>query len=307
MTTKSKSEQMGGMSVFNAARKMGVKFSKEVSPEEKYVQTNGMRFHYLDWGNHGKPKMLLLHGGAQSAHMWDFFCLSMSTDYHIVAPDQRGHGDSEWSMDGSYSPRHHAEDMNALTDAIGFDKFIIAGLSMGGRNSYGFAARYPSKVRAMVITDVGPDLQAEGRKRIAEFMEGTIEFESYEWLVERVVKYNNNLRSVDQVRGSLINNLKQLPDGRWTWKHDRRRGVRRDAGSEFTDNAWEEVAAVQCPTLIVRGADSDIFSMTTAKKMQGVMKNSSIVEVPKAGHLVPGDNPVGYEKVFRTFLKSLKM
>jgi pimeloyl-ACP methyl ester carboxylesterase len=105
-----------------------------------------------------------------------------------------------------------------------------------------------------------------------------------------------------QVRGSLINNLKQLPDGRWTWKHDRRRGIRRDRGGEMDEAAWAALERVEAPTLLVRGAESNILSEATAARMRTVLRDSRFVEVPNAGHLVPSDNPVAFEQAVRAFL-----
>jgi pimeloyl-ACP methyl ester carboxylesterase len=289
------------MHVFDAARAAGVTFTAEVLPEDKFVRANGMRLHYLDWGNHDQPKMLLLHGGAQSAHSWDFFALAMRDHFHIVALDQRGHGDSDWSEAGDYDTAFHVADIQAFTEALGFDTFILIGLSMGGRNAYSFAAMSPAKVQRLVVVDVGPDVQAEGRRHIREFLEGTETFESFDWLVERVQRFNPR-RPEAQIRGSLLNNLKQLEDGRWTWKHDRRRGIRRDSGGELTAAAWADLARIQAPTLIVRGAESNMLSLETATRMHRTLKNSQLVEVPHAGHLVQGDNPVGFERVVRAFL-----
>ncbi len=298
MTT---AEALGGMHLFDAARAAGITFTAEVRPEDRYVQANGMRLHYLDWGNSAKPKMLLLHGGAQSAHSWDFFALAMRDHFHIVALDQRGHGDSAWSEAGDYDTSFHVADVSAFSEAIGYDNFVLVGLSMGGRNAYSLAAGYPEKVHRMVIIDVGPDIQQEGRRHIREFLEGTETFESFDWLVERVRRYNPR-RSETQIRGSLLNNIKQMEDGRWTWKHDRRRGIRRDRGGEMSQAAWQDLAKVQAPTLIVRGAESNMLSVQTANKMQATITDSQLVEVPKAGHLVQGDNPVGFEAVVREFL-----
>lgn len=294
-------QSLGGMTLFDAARAAGISFSEEVLPEDKFVEANGMQLHYLDWGNADKPKMLLLHGGAQSAHSWDFFCLSLRTDFHIVAVDQRGHGDSDWSDAGEYDTKFHVADLNSFSDAIGYDSFILIGLSMGGRNAYSFAAKYPEKVDRLIIIDVGPDIQAEGRRHIQEFLEGTETFESFDWLVERVKRFNPR-RPEKQIRGSLINNLKQMEDGRWTWKHDRRGGIRRDRGGEMNEAAWQDLANVQASTLVVRGAESNILSLQTATKMSRTIAQSRLVEVPKAGHLVQGDNPVEFEQVVRDFL-----
>ncbi|ETX02938.1 MAG: hypothetical protein ETSY1_01885 [Candidatus Entotheonella factor] len=299
MTT---AESVGGMNLFDAARAAGISFTSETVPEDKYVEANGMRLHYLDWGNLDKPKMLLLHGGAQGAHSWDFFSLAMRDHLHIVALDQRGHGDSDWSEAGDYDTPFHVADIHAFTDAIGYDKFILMGLSMGGRNAYSFAAEHPEKIDRLIVVDVGPDVKAEGQAYIREFLEGTETFESFDWLVERVKRFNPR-RPENQIRGSLINNLKQLEDGTWTWKHDRRRGIRRDRGGEMNEAAWAALAAVQAPTLVVRGAESYILSEQTANKMLATVAHSQLAEVPNAGHLVQGDNPVGFEKVVREFLE----
>lgn len=294
-------ETLGGMNVFDAARAAGITFSAEVGPEDKYVEANGLRLHYLDWGNPAKPKMLLLHGGAQSAHSWDFFSLAMRDHFHIIALDQRGHGDSDWSEVGDYDTAFHVADIQAVTDAIGYDCFILMGLSMGGRNAYSFAATYAAKVQRLIVVDVGPDLQSEGRRHIREFLEGTETFESFDWLVERVRRFNPR-RPEAQIRGSLLNNLKQMEDGRWTWKHDRRRGIRRDRGGEMNEAAWADLARINVPTLVVRGAESNMLSVQTAMKMQQTLADGRFVEVPHAGHLVQGDNPVAFEQVVRDFL-----
>ena len=294
-------EAMGGMDLFTAARAAGVTFSQDVTPEDHFVVANGMRLHYLDWGNPDKPAMLLLHGGAQSAHSWDFFSLALRDHFHIIAVDQRGHGDSEWSENGDYDTAFHVADLDAFTGAIGFDGFVLVGLSMGGRNAYGFAAAHPAKIDRLVIVDVGPDVAAEGRAYIQEFLEGTETFDSFDWLVERVHQYNPR-RPVNQIRGSLLNNLKQLDDGLWTWKHDRRRGIRRDRGMEMNEEAWQDLAAVAAPTLLVRGAESYILSEQTAAKMRGTLANCSFAEVEGAGHLVPSDRPVAFEAAVRAYL-----
>lgn len=298
---KTLQEELGGTSLFEAARALGVRFQKEALPEDKFVTVGGMGLHYLDWGVEGKPQVLLLHGGAQTAHSWDFFSMATRDDYHVVAMDQRGHGDSAWSEEGDYSIEAHCRDIDGLTDAIGFQRFYLIGLSMGGRNAYGFAARNPGKVRALVIVDVGPEIQQGGRKRIQEFLKDAETFDSLEWLVERVRRYSP-WRSEAQIRGSLAHNLKRTLDGRWTWKYDRRRWGQPRGTPEGPEDPWEDVRALRCPTLIVRGANSDIFSPETARKMLDAIPQSQLVTVSRAGHLVQGDNPLEFEQAVRGFL-----
>ena len=92
-----------GLSLHEAARRMGVLFVEENEPEDRFVDANGLRFHYLEWGDPSNPTVLMLHGVSQQAHSWDFISLPLSPDYHVIALDQRGHGDSDWAADGDYT------------------------------------------------------------------------------------------------------------------------------------------------------------------------------------------------------------
>src|SRR3954452_13087515 len=92
-------------------------------PDEHHVILREMRFHYLDWGTSGRPPIVFLHGGGQTAHTWDFVCLALRAGHHCVALDQRGHGDSEWSPTLDYGPDAHAGDVAAFVDYLGLDRF----------------------------------------------------------------------------------------------------------------------------------------------------------------------------------------
>ncbi len=291
----------GGHSLFEAARAMGIHFAEEFQAGDKFVKANGLKLHYLDWGNDKLPPMLLLHGGAQTAHSWDFFGLSMRDSYHVVALAQRGHGDSDWSPDRNYSLDAYIADIKAVTESIGFNKFTLVGLSLGGRNSFTFAARYPEKVKELVIVDVGPDVEAQGVRHVLDFTRSVDTFDSFEAMVQHVHSYNVR-RPLDQIRGSILHNVKSLPDGRWTWKYDRNRGQQSTHRVEQTARAWELIKNIQCPTLIVRGGESDVLAPATVDKMCASIPNSRSVVVPRAGHLVQGDNPVDFEKAVRAFL-----
>jgi len=103
----------------------------------------------------------------------------------------------------------------------------------------------------------------------------------------------------------LSHNLKQLPSGKWTWKFDQKRlgaGGRSGAGPE---GLWEDVRKIRCPTLIVRGGESDILAPEAAERMRAVIPNSRVTVVPGAGHSVMGDNPPGFAAAVREFLHTL--
>ena len=265
------------------------------------IALRGLRFHYHDWGSEGKPPFVCLHGGAQTAHSWDDFALVVRGDYHVYALDQRGHGDSNWASDGDYSRQTQSEDVAAFVSALGLSPFILAGLSMGGINAITYTARYPERVRALIIVDVGPEIEVRGRENIQSFIAGIEELDSFEAFVERAHRFNPR-RSLENLRQRLSHNLKQLPNGKWTWKFDQKRlgaGARSGIGPE---GLWEDVRKIRCPTLIVRGGESDILAPEAAERLRAAIPNSRVTVVPSAGHSVMGDNPAGFATAVQEFL-----
>ncbi len=290
-----------GLSLFEAARAMGVSFSQEVVPQGKYVIANGLKFHYLDWGTEGKQPILFLHGALQQGHSWDFVALPLCIDYHVLALDARGHGESQWASDSDYSLEAHQRDLDGFVEALGLEQFILVGHSMGGRNGYVFTARHPEKVKALVIVDTGPQMRSQGETRIRQFRELPDELDSYQEFATRVQEYTG--RSREQVLGALKHSIRQRPDGKWTWKYDRllrTPGFR--PGSWPPERLWECLTNIHCPTLIIRGSQSDIFAPEVMERMLQVMPQSTSAVVPRAGHLVAGDNPAGFMKALRPLL-----
>ena len=268
------------------------------------LSLRGLNFHYLDWGTAGKPPFVLLHGGAQTAHSWDDFAPVVRADYHVYALDQRGHGDSDWAADGDYTRHTQAEDVAAFVAERGIAPHLLAGLSMGGINAITYTARYPERVRALIIVDVGPEIEQQGQENIQGFV-GIDALDSFEAFVERAHRFNPR-RSLDNLRQRLSHNLKQLPNGQWTWKFDQtRRGSGSLRSSLKPEELWQDVSTIRCPTLIVRGGESDILSPAAATRLQAAIPDSRLSVVPGAGHSVMGDNPDGFAAAVQAFLQSL--
>ena len=282
-----------GLSLYEAARQIGVPFTQENQPTDKDIRVNGMNFHYLEWGNAANPKILMLHGNAQQAHSWDFISLALSGSYHIFALDQRGHGDSDWAPDGDYSLEAQVGDLDGFVKAQGLNRFVLMGHSMGGRNSYVWASRNSEILRGLVIVDTGPDTQRRGQDRIKTFKELPDELDSFEEFAQRIQEYTG--RSLEQVRGALKYSIRQRQDGKWTWKYDKvmREPNRRESGWE-PQQLWECVSRINCPTLVMRGARSDLFDEETMQKMQAAIGDCETVTIARAGHLVQGDNPADF-------------
>lgn len=291
-----------GLTLHEAARQKGVPFTQENEPVDKHVQVHGMNFHYLEWGNPSNPTILMLHGGSQQAHSWDFVSLPLSEHYHIIVLDQRGHGDSDWAPDGDYSIEAHQGDIDGFVSELGLQDFHLIGHSMGGRNSYVWTSRHPSTPRSLVIVDTGPEAQSRGRNRIQSFRELPDELDSFDEFAQRVQEYTGRTR--EQVLGALKYSIRRRSDGKWSWKYDK---VLRTPGNHTPqwapEQLWAAVGKITCPTLVVRGGDSDIFADDTMRKMQQVIPNCSTVTVPRAGHLVAGDNPADFLTAVRDFLQ----
>ena len=264
----------------------------QVKPQDKTVTANGLKLHYLDWGTAGKPYMVLLHGLRGHAHSWDDVSAAMYQDFHVLALDQRGRGDSDWAPGGDYSTESFVDDLAAFSHAVGLDSFVLVGHSMGGRIGMAFAARYPEKVQRLVIVDVGPDIDPKGAERITrEIREVPEEFDSFDAVLDYMNK-SNRFASDSVLRRRLQYATKELPNGKLGWRYDLAvRDQRRYGTAPPPPDLWPSLRQITCPTLIVRGADTDTLGAEVAHRMDQELPHGKLVEVPRAGHMVFEDNP----------------
>jgi pimeloyl-ACP methyl ester carboxylesterase len=291
----------------------GVDAPEVVLPEERDLVLGGLRLHCLDWARSpgrpsgaGAPPLLFLHGGCLTAHTWDLVCLALRNEFRCLALDQRGHGDSEWSPTLDYAPEAHVRDVEALVVHLGLERPVLVGQSMGGMNALAYAARPSAGLAGLVLVDVGPEVRWAGAARIADFAQGPAELDSVEDFVERARAFNPT-RDPRLLRRSLLHNLRRLPDGRWTWKYDRRAisPERFAAMRGRLENMREHVRRVWCPTLVVRGADSDVFGARDAERLAAALPDGRVATVADAGHTVQGDNPRALAQLVREFARGL--
>jgi pimeloyl-ACP methyl ester carboxylesterase len=274
-----------------------------VQPKDKTVNVNGINLHYLDWGNEGKPRVLLLHGLRGHCHSWDDVSAEFCRDYHVLALDQRGRGESDWAPGGDYSSQSFVADLEGFCQALGLDSFILVGHSMGGRNGMAFAGRNAEKLQKFVIVDIGPDLDPKGSGRITqELIDVPEEFDSFEDVVTYQNK-QNRFCSEPVLRRRLTYATKELPNGKVGWRYDLqiREQRRNNTGSPQPD-LWVELPKIKCPVLIIRGSETDTLGLETAKKMLTVLPNGQLVHVDRAAHMVFEDNPDGFIQELRKFL-----
>lgn len=263
-----------------------------VLADEGRIAGNGLQLNYLDWGTAGLPPVLFLHGRSLTAHTWDLVCLALRTQYHCRALDLRGHGNSEWSSSGDYSLDAHRSDLESVVDELGLDHFILVGMSLGGATSLTYAGRNAHRLAALVLVDTGPETRVLGGQRLNDFVTGPREHDSIEDFVERAMAFNP-LRRSDLLRRSLRHNLRQTPSGKWAWKYDHRiNGPQTDEARERRRTMlWDAVPRVSCPTLVVRGSNSDIFHDEDAEKLAAALPRGSWIRIEGAGHTVQGDQP----------------
>ena len=264
----------------------------ETAVRDRDITVNGLRLHYREWGNSSAPALVLLHGFTGHAASWDTFAEAMGGRFHVFALDQRGHGDSEWASD--YAPERRVEDLESFVEQLGLAPFALLGLSMGGVCAYGYAAKHPETLTKLVIVDISPVVETAGSQRIGAGVAANDVFDSVDEAVTQA-RAGNPRAPDDALRYRVTHNLKQLPDGKWTFKYDvaLRRGGR-PAQRPDPETVWPTLAAITCPTLFVRGAESDLTSRASAERMAATLPNCTVVEVPNAGHSVPLDNPPGF-------------
>lgn len=272
-------------------------------PKSLSLCVNGLNLHYLDWGSPDAPPALLLHGLRGHAHSWDDVSSALSSDYRVIALDQRGRGETDWAPDGDYGTGAFAADIAGFVEALKLDPVLLIGHSMGGRNGIMYASRNPQRVKAFVIADVGPEVQAEGTARIRkELLDSPEEYESFEAALAQT-KLENPLAPEAVLRRRIEYQTKPTPSGGVRWRYD---PVIRDQARSNTrpppPNFWPMWEAIACPILIVRGSETDILSPAVVERMLQSNRRASVVEVPRARHMVYEDNPGDFIRAVQRWL-----
>ncbi len=268
-------------------------------PEDKFIRINHLSLHYLDWDRLDAVPMILLHGLCGNAHYWDFFALNMRNDYHVLALDQRGHGDSGWAE--SYGPRDYALDLDDFVAKLGLQQMVLVGHSIGGINAVIYAARHPDQVTKLVIIDIGPEIRAAGAERILRQWDSVPEaFGSMEEAI-RYLKQAEPRYSDDFVQNQIKHALRQNEQGKLKFKYDRALHRTELRSPEWL---WEYLEQVICPTLVMHGMESDMLLPGTAKRVGDTLAFGQVVDIDGASHSVPGDNPEAFELAVRKFLRT---
>ena len=281
-------------------------YGLEVSstPQVRRISTelsDGRTISALKWGG-GEPRLVLVHGSGQNAHTWDTVALALNVP--LIAVDLPGHGHSSWRDDTTYSPQGMAEDLAVVIQQHAANAVAIVGMSLGGLTCLALASAHPNLVPHLVLVDITPGVTSKKAKAVLDFINGPQSFASFDELFART-KEHNPTRSESSLRRGILHNAKQIEDGSWQWRYDRR-GQTETAGSAPGHEAprspmWDMISAWNKPLLMVRGGISPVVDDEDIAELRKRCAQVEVVVVDGAGHSVQGDRPVELANVLRRF------
>jgi pimeloyl-ACP methyl ester carboxylesterase len=265
-----------------------------------FVEANGLKLHYLDYGTEGRPPVLFVHGGAAHAHWFDFVAPRFTPDFHMRSLDLRGHGDSAWADPPVYSFALYASDLAAVVEALDLRDFALVGHSMGGMVSLLYAATYPGRVAKLVVVDsrMLMPLNRVGAMREA----GTRSAKTYASQAELISRYRleppgTHTPAPEIIHHMAVHSGREKPDGTWQHKFDRNLF----AQFERVDGIplWEKI---RIPALLMKGERSNRLGPEVLAMVKARAPQVELIEVPDADHHIMLDNPGGFLTAVRGFL-----
>jgi esterase len=266
-------------------------------PLDRFITVDSLRIHYLDWGNESKPPLIMLHGIGRDAHSFDHIVPRFSRDYHVIAMDLRGHGDSAWHPEGAYLVEDLVKDLKGLVEQRSLRDLVLLGNSTGGRVVQMYAGLHPERVRALIVEDVGPERPQD----IAAGFARRVEQEANGWSSEAelitFLKAQSPTVADDIIRAHARSATKVRDDGRLVWKRDPNL-VKGFVPTEL----WLAVRQIRSPTLYILGGKSTIVSAATQEQLKATIPGCEIVVMPGLGHYPHLEAPAAYVDIIVEFL-----
>lgn len=270
-----------------------------IGPTSSYFYSQRLKLHYVDWGNANAPMAILVHGGRDHCRSWDWVALDLRRYFHVIAPDLRGHGDSDWSIGGGYAMVDHVLDLHQLINAVSTEPIVLVGHSLGAGVALQHTGVFPDQVKAVVaIEGLGPPSAMLHETPAHERMEHWIgdmrdlaqrkprEYPNIEEAVERMRVVNSHL-SLEQARHLTIHGVRRNENGTYSWKFDNY--TRAHSPYLFNlDDATEIWRRIRCPTLLVRGDESWAGDWERDGRLEA-FRTAELVTIRNAGHWVHHD------------------
>jgi pimeloyl-ACP methyl ester carboxylesterase len=266
-------------------------------PAARFYESQGLQLHYADWGNEAAPPLILIHGGLDHCRNWDAVAKELQPHFRIVAPDLRGHGDSEWAKGSSYSLSDNVHDLTRLMRVLNVQDAAIVGHSMGGMIALAYAGTYPDRVSRLAVLD-GAFLSGSQPAPIAERMSRWIDqlerisehepsaFKTIEEAAQRLSVRNRRLTPALALHLAR-HGVRQDADGLYRWKFDhyqRARAPYRLTPEDYAD-LWSRIT---CPTLLMWGSES-FLSDPEAAGLLAHFRQAELVKLDGAGHWLHHD------------------
>jgi pimeloyl-ACP methyl ester carboxylesterase len=275
-----------------------------IKAEDKYLDINDLRLHYLEWGNYWSRPMLLLHGFMGHAHVWDPFSIEFRNHYHIIALDQRGHGESQWSNEAAYSIDDHFSDLAGFVRALDLWDLVLIGHSMGGRNALFFAACLPGRVHRLILVDSRLGNSTGSSSALMQLLlHFPLQADSLGQVIEWIRSLYPNIPKETSHHIAKYG-YKRSEFGRYVPKYDTRMSSQCEKAKYLAENIWPFLKNISCSTLVVRGKESPFLTREDAKKMCSVLPNAVLKEIPHATHMPAQENPDAFNLVVSNFLSN---
>jgi pimeloyl-ACP methyl ester carboxylesterase len=252
---------------------------------------DGRAVSALKWGT-AEPQMVFVHGGSQNAHTWDTVLLDLGVP--ALAIDLPGHGHSSWRDDAMYSPHSMAVDIAEVIALHAPSAKAVVGMSLGGLTSLALAGHAPHLVRELVLVDITPGVNGDKAKAILDFVNGPQAFASFDDLLKRTIEHNPT-RTIESLRRGILHNAKQLDDGSWQWRYDRRSHIRSENSEPISGDAlgklWDLIGSLECPLTLLRGGTSPVVDDADVAELMRRQGRAAVLVIDGAGHSIQGDKP----------------
>jgi pimeloyl-ACP methyl ester carboxylesterase len=279
-------------------------------PVSRFYQSQGLRLHYADWGNEAAPPLILIHGGADQCRSWDPVAQALQPHFHVMAPDMRGHGDSEWATASSYSLSDYVYDLTRLIRSAALAQPAIVAHSMGGMIGLAYAGTFPDRVSRLAVLD-GMFLPGSPAKPIDQQMAEWIaqldklaerkarSFRSIAEAAERILQRNARL-TPEQALHLATHGVRKNADGSLSWKFDPYQQARAPyrLSADHYAALWSRVA---CPTLLLRGSES-FLPDPAASGLLAHIGQADLRTITGAGHWLHHDKLDEVLLALRSFL-----
>ncbi len=266
-------------------------------PVDRFLEVNGLRIHYVDWGGEGKQPFVMIHGLDRVARTFDHVATQFTARYRVLAIDMRGHGDSGWDPQGRYLVEDHVGDLEGIVAQLKLRDLVLWGNSTGGRVVQVFAGKHPELVSRVISEDVGP----ERPRQIADGYAKRVEQERAGWgsteeLLAQLRKANPRM-SPTVLEAYVRYGSKKRADGRIEWKRD----PQLVKGFVATD-LWRFVRDIKAPILYILGGRSTIVPAETQDELRKTLPNAQLITIPDVGHYPSDEQPEEFVRIINRFL-----